>query len=232
MMPSAQEAKQNANTSENLSDKMLLPRFTPKYLERIRKDWTRQEIASALDMRVREIEKIGDMTFLECGLCIIECEKHEFWRELGYAGFTAWMNSGKVKGSRSKRYAARAAMLSMIEINVTAEDGYQLPRGNAQVLAKVSKQNRPQLLEAAKTMEKREFLRHIEKNFPNEHLIDDSPMRFNPDKSQRQAIDAGIDAAMILEELTSREDVLEFWAKTYLEENQAVLEEKVQAANA
>jgi hypothetical protein len=55
---------------------------------------------------------------------------------------------------------------------------------------------------------------------------------FKPDKSQRRAIDAGIDAAMMLEELTSREDVLEFWATKYLEENQAELEEKVQAANA
>jgi hypothetical protein len=213
--------------------KPLLPQqYTPASLAKLRKDWTAKERASAYDMRVRDIEAVGDLTFLECGLLCLEFERDEGYlaKELGYATFAAWMNSGKVKGSRSKRYAARAAMLSMIEINVTAEDGYQLPRGNAQILAKVSKQNREQLLPAAKTMEKREFLRHIEKNFPNEHLIDDSPMRFNPDKSQRQAIDAGIDAAMMLEELTSREEVLEFWATKYLEENQTVLEEKVQAA--
>jgi len=205
----------------------LLPqKYTPAVIAKLKRDWTPKERASAYDMRIRDIEAVRDLTFLEVGLLVLEFEKEEgqLARELGFSGFSAWMNSGRVKGSRSKRYAARAAMLSMIEINVQAEDGYELPRGNAQVLAKVSKQNRQKLMEAAKTMEKREFLRHIEKTLPDEHIEDDAPYRFKPTKSQRRTIDTAIQAALELEELQTREEILELWASNYLEENQARIE--------
>lgn len=213
------------------TERPLLPqKYTPESLSKLRKEWTTKERASAYDMRIRDIEKIGDLTFLEMGILVLEFEKEEgqLCRELGFKGFTSWMNSGQVKGSRSKRYASRAAVLAMLEINIPADDAALMSRGNAQILAKVSKHNRAALIEPARTMEKRELLRYVEKNFPNEHILDDAPMRLTPDRSQRKTVDACIDAVMLLDpDIKTREDAVEsvcaFWMEAHQEELEALV---------
>lgn len=211
------------------TEKPLLPQsYTPEVLAKLRKEWTPKERASAFDMRLRDIEQIGDLTFLEGGVLILEFEKDDalLCRELGYSGkrdcsehkggqhhecaFTSWMNSGRVKGSRSKRYAARAAVLAMIEINVPLEKAAQLPRGSLQVLSQVPKKQREKFLDAAPGMEVEQLRDKVERECPDAHVEGKSPMRLNPDRSQRRKIDEVLEWAMRVFNVGSREQALEF----------------------
>ena len=199
--------------------KLLATNYTPATLDKMRKDWSAKEMASALDMRVREIEEINDTTFLELGLIVCEFERNpkELWKQLGFARWTSWMNARGTKASRTKRYAARVAFMAIAEINISLEEAKSIKsRANATTLAKVSRQHRPKLLEDAKTLENEEFIEKINRDFPDEHIESNAPMRLRPTASQRKKIDFAVDVARWVYELGSREEAIESMAAFFL----------------
>jgi len=205
--------------------KLMTSNYTPSVIDQMRKDWSAKEMASALDMRVREIEKIGDLTFLEMGLCVMEFERNEkLWDALGYASFTAWMDSGRIKGSRSKRYAALAAVKAMLEIQMPIESAANLTRGALTELAKVPKKRRGEFLEAAAKLEVNALREKIERECPEAAIEPLSQLRFKPERSARKVIETALEAAMMLNELTNREEALEAICESYLLENQEEIE--------
>jgi len=199
--------------------KLLASNYTPTVLDKMRKDWSAKEMASALDIRIREIEDINDTTFLELGLLVCEFERNpkELWRHLGYARWTSWMNARGTKASRAKRYAARIAFMAIAEINIPLEEAKEIKsRANATTLAKVSHRHRKELLEDAKTLENEEFIKKIQKKFPDEHIESNAPMRLKPTESQRKKIDKAVDVARWVYELGSREEAIESMAAFFL----------------
>ena len=210
--------------------KLLASNYTPAVLDKMRKDWSAKEMASALDMRVREIEKIGDLTFLEMGLCVMEFERNErMWQALGYASFPAWMDSGRVKGSRSKRYAALAAVKAMLEIQVPIESAANLTRGALTELAKVPKKRRPEFLDAAQKLEVNALREMIERECPEACTEALSQMRFKPERSARKVIETALEAAILLHGCKTREEALESVCTEWLEVNQEEIEAAVLA---
>ena len=206
--------------------KLLDTTYTPSVISKLKREWSSQELASALDMRVRDIENIGDMTFLELGAICREFSLNDkLWSELGYVSFPAWMNSGSVRGSRSKRYAAITAINAMLEIDVPIEEAVKLPRGSLQALSAIPKQQRAEYVKIAPELEVNQLRDKIEKECPDAQLEGLSQMRFRMERSARKTVEAAIDAIQLVNpEIKTREQALEFLAIDWLTSHQTEIE--------
>lgn len=213
--------------------KPLLPQqYTIDQIDSLAKSMDKGAFGMMMDARVRQIEKYQKLTFVELGYICLKVEQTESWIEMYGGGrfksFGAWI-SDAAPSSRATAYAAMGEVRKAIEDGLSMEQLNKLPRCNIKTINRLSTplKKDPEILKAAETMEERDFKRKIEKEHPNQHVEDDSPYRFKPSKSQRQAIDAGIDAAILLGECSTREEVLEMWATSYLEDHRDELQAEV-----
>jgi hypothetical protein len=184
------------------------------------------EIAAvALDGRLRALEIQWKRSFLERGVLLLEMEQRMLWRKLDdpstgepYTSLERWILTAAPQ-SRSDAYAALRAVKELRDIPRQHLEG--VARCNVAILQALSTsiRNEPEVLKAAKDLPEREFIRKIEKDYPDQHIESRRLIHLHPTKSASAVIEKAIKLAMQLEGLTTREQVLESWAVTYLQEH-------------
>ena len=98
----------------------------------------------------------------------------------------------------------------------------QVPRCNISILQALSSNIRqsPEVLQWATSTSQKDFVARIEYAYPEQHIESRRLLHLNPTKSASVVIEQGIRRAMAVEGLTTREQVLEFWAISYLHEHE------------
>lgn len=194
------------------------------------------EIAAvALDGRLRALEIQWKRSFLERGLLLLEMEQRQLWRKLTdphtqepYSSLEKWICSAAPQ-SRSDAYAALRAVKELRDIPRQSLEA--IPRCNVAILQALSTavRNEPEVLKAAKDLPEREFIRKIQKDWPEQHIEERRMLHMNPTKTASTVIERAIKLAMQVEGLTTREQVLEMWATEYLQGHAEVEDEQVRS---
>lgn len=183
------------------------------------------EAAVILDAHLRGLEMAYKRSFVQRGLILLEMEERGLWSLLSdaetgqaYASLEKWIVAAATH-SRSDCFAALKAVKELRD--VPTEKLLDMPRVNVVVLQSLSKsvRKRPEVIKAAQSMSNREFLKEIEAKHPHEHIEERRTIHLSPVKSAKTVIDLGIQMGMVLEDVKTREDVLEIWAIDYVECN-------------
>lgn len=184
-----------------------------------------QEAADALAGRLRELERQYKRGFVERGLVLLEVEERDLWRlvddaETGQA-YTSLDRFivGEATHSRSDCFAALKAVKELRD--VPTDKLLDMPRCNVGMLQLLSKsiRKRPEIIAAAQSQSARHFIRTIQDGYPEQHIEERKTIHLSPVKSAKTVIDRAIEMAMVLEDLTTREAVIEAWSVSYIEEN-------------
>ena len=187
------------------------------------RSWEIGAAATALDQRVRTIGRQHQEDFTELGLIIREVESRELWKyivsndgETMCHSLDQWMHEA-LPWSNGTAYSALGVARDCADIPV--EDRKQIPRGNLETLRKVSPAVRrdPQVIKRAKETQPEAFVRELATEHPYEHLEGKLKYRFSPTESQRKFIDECIIVCMDRGDALTREDALECFARTYIQ---------------
>lgn len=174
-----------------------------------------REAAPALNARmlaIEQIESLRSRSFAERGLIAVEFQRRELYRYLGFQTFTEWIGSHFL-GSRSSIYEAKA-LVEKLEPDVPhAVLANVSDRANLITLKQCSSSvRRSKDVQAAAQGNPDAFVSHLQANFPDQHIEENVLIRFFAAKSQAEAIEAGLQATMEAEGLSSRVAALEQWA--------------------
>lgn len=74
-------------------------------------------------------------------------------------------------------------------------------------------------MQAARTRSQKDFVAMLEKDHPLQHIESRRTIHLSPVKSAKTVIDRSIEMAYVLEDVKTREAVIEIWAVNYYEEN-------------
>lgn len=190
-----------------------------------------EEAATTLDRRLRELEIQWKRTFVERGIILLEMEQRLLWKHLTdpntsqpYTSLERWIITAAPQ-SRSDAYAALRAVKDLRDI--PREHLEAIPRCNVAVLQSLSTavRNEPGVLQAARDMPEREFVRMIQKHHPLQHLERRQRIQFNLPASAMIVVEQGIAGCMEREGLT-REQALEYWAANDLAEHMEAEDEQ------
>jgi len=205
------------------------------------RSWNRDHEASVLDERAREIEADSKQLFVEIGLLCCEMEDRNLFENLIdvetrqplYESFNQWLHAA-MPTQHSTAYAARNALRALKDI-IPESDLHEIPRCNLETLGKCSTAiaKDPEFWQAAKELSQNEFVREISGRHPEQHLEERDPYRFAPTKNQREVIDAAISAVRVImgDEALSREECLWHVARTFMEDHEDLLKEKIAEHN-
>jgi hypothetical protein len=183
-----------------------------------------QEAADALDSRLRALERAYKRSFVERGLILLEMEERVLWGKLtdsetgeAYTSFERWIVSAATH-SRSDCFAALKAVKELRDI--PTDQLLDMPRCNVSLLQSLSGavRKRPEVVKAAQTKSAKEFVRHIEEKFPEQHIesIRSVPMP----KGDAEELEQAIGMAMKIEGVTTRSDALRCLAINYIQDHQ------------
>ena len=185
------------------------------------------EIAAvALDGRLRALEIQWKRSFLERGVLLLEMEQRMLWRKLDdpstgepYTSLERWILTAAPQ-SRSDAYAALRAVKELRDIPRQHLEG--VARCNVAILQALSTsvRNEPEVLKAAKDLPEREFIRKIQQGWPDQHVEQRKAIHMNPPASASPIIELGFKLVMKHEGLTTKEQVIEFWAAKSIQEYQ------------
>jgi hypothetical protein len=183
------------------------------------------DAAIFLDARLRELEAQWKRTFIERGLILLEMEQRLLWKYLTnpltsepYTSFERWIVTAAPQ-SRSDAYAALRAVKELRDI--PREHLEAIPRCNVHILQSLSTavRNEPEVLKAAREMSEREFVRHVQKHHPLQAIEARRKIQFTMPGGDVSLVEQSIQECMEKEQLSTKEDVLMFWALEYSAEN-------------
>lgn len=187
------------------------------------------EIAAvALDGRLRTLEAQWKRTFVERGLILLEMEQRMLWKYLPdpqtgqpYNSLERWIITAAPQ-SRSDAYAALRAVKELRDI--PRERLEAIPRCNVAILQALSTavRNDPNILDAARHLPEKEFIHEIQRCWPEQHVEQRRAIHMHPVASASPIIEKGFKLVMEHEGLTTREQVLEFWATKSIDEYMGV----------
>lgn len=185
------------------------------------------EIAAvALDCRIAALETLYKRTYLERGIILFEVEQRLLWQKINdpatgvpFTSLDRWILT-RCPQSRSDAYAALRAVKELRDI--PRERLEAIPRCNMAILQALSSKVResPKVLDAAKLLSQREFVVMLEKDYPEMHIEQRRTIHLHPVASASPIIEQGFRVVMQHEGLTTREQVLEFWATKSIQEYQ------------
>lgn len=184
-----------------------------------------QEAADALDGRLRGLERAYKRSFVERGLILLEMEERRLWGFLtdsetgqAYASLEKWIVSAATH-SRSDCFAALKAVKELRDI--PTDQLLDTPRCNVAVLQSLSSsiRKRPEVVKAAQTKSAKEFVKHIEERWPEQHIEEKRTIHIASDKSEADDIEQAIAIAMVVEGCKSRSEALRAIAISYVQDN-------------
>jgi len=181
--------------------------------------------AEYIDVRVCDLEEGYKRTFIERGMCLLEMEQRMLWKhrinpQTGepFTSFERWVLV-RCPQSRSDAYAALRAVKELRDI--PREHLEAIPRCNVHILQSLSTavRNEPEVLKAAREMSEREFVRHVQKHHPLQAIEARRKIQFTMPGGDVSLVEQSIQECMEKEQLSTKEDVLMFWALEYSAEN-------------
>ena len=194
------------------------------------------EAAVALNQRIAlldMVEEAAKVSYSQRMVIIREFELRKLWQYLTdplvgqtFSCLTAWLSSGFIGCRRTNMEAHRDAkdLADMAPGKLI-----DVPKGTIKVLRLVSTEvrNRPDVVEAARTMPTEKFEEKIEAEHPSQHLEARRPLRFRLGRSQARAVEEWIAWALEHDVAGTREEAL-VWACEEALEN-ALIDEKLGA---
>lgn len=215
-----------------------------KDIAEIVRSWAPRDAADFYASKVMQIEERERRTYCEYGMILIEIERRELHRLVPQIicstcntrvewkdGVCVWCGAFQrcyesfdrflieaAPVSRTTGYQAKRAVESMLAADVPLERMAQIPRGNLEVVAKLSPSLRsdPAMLADAQTLSNDELLAKIEDSHPEEHIESKRRLVFKPTVSAQKLIDDGLRVAAWLNGSEGREAALEFMAAALL----------------
>lgn len=193
-----------------------------------------QEAADALDSRLRALERGYRRSFVERGLILVEMEERQLWKllrdsETGqpYSSLEDWICTAATY-SRSDCMAAKEAVKKLKD--VPTDQLLDVPRCNIGSLLMLTAKDRAKgavkigdkavsVIVAAQSLPERAFTKAVAERYPDLHIEERKTIHLSPVKSAKTVIDRAIEMAMVLEDVTTREAVIEGWAIEYIECN-------------
>lgn len=169
---------------------------------------TALEKAQLHDRRARELDVMLQSTWSELGLLALTVDENREWQLLGFHSFGSWLMAACPK-SRSVVYAAMGALRELSD--VPAADLAEISHSTAHTLKKLPKAMRAkrEVLEAAKKLTTKEFVRKIKREAPELHLEEYVKREFSFSESQEEVIDHALELAGMVYELSDDESKLE-----------------------
>lgn len=180
-----------------------------------------EEAAKILDERLRALETNFKRNFVERGFILLEMEERTLWKFLidpdtgsPYTSFERWVVTAATH-SRSDCFESLRAVKELRD--VPREQLLEIPRKNIGVLSQLSSQVRkdPEIITAAQTASKKEFIGHIQAKHPDQHVEHETKLTAHPSTSAREVIDQALEVTAWLFGCAGRESALEGMA-TYL----------------
>lgn len=160
-----------------------------------------QDAAVTLDGALRALDGLSKRIFIERGLILLEVESRRLWGHLDdpstgapYRSFERWVVTAADYSRRDCFYALAAAKeLRDIPIRELS----QMTRSNIEVMKTLSSgvRQRPEVIEAAKTLPEREFVAKIQADWPEQHVEQRQPVVMAPTEDCAE-FEAAIQRAM------------------------------------
>lgn len=207
------DIRKQATTAVQLWDENV--HITSELMAEIRAKCSRKVAAEYYDARTRKIEFFHRSSFIEQGLILNEMSEEELFREVidpvtgeGFASFDRWlMDAAPV--SRSGGYAAMKALRQLSD--VPFDQLRHMARCNVGVLCGLSPTVRsdPDVIEAARNANERDFIKQVQEKYPDQHIESKRMTMATLDESARSLMDAALECARWVYDLTRREDALE-----------------------
>ncbi len=188
------------------------------------------EAAVTLDAMLRTLERQSKRSFISRGLILVEADERKSWEQLidadtgeYYTSMTQWVTKAS-PFSYSDCMAAKSAVRALKELPM--DELLDVPRCNLNVLIGISSgvRQQPEIIRAAQTMTKKAFIKQVNGDY-NQHYEDTSPIYLNPVESAKTVIEEAVAMACFLEDLNTKEQVIEYWAAEYLEDHREIYEE-------
>lgn len=182
-----------------------------------------EEAAKILDERLRALETSYKRNFVERGFILLEMEERQLWKHLTdpetgakYTSFERWVVTAATH-SRSDCFESLRAVKELRDI--PREQLLEIPRKNIGVLSQLSSQVRkdPEIITAAQTASKRDFVTHIQEKHPDQHVEHESKLTVHPSTSAREVIDQALAVTAWLFGCAGREACFEGMATFLLE---------------
>ena len=184
------------------------------------------EAAVVLDRGLRELERGYRRSFVARGLILREVEERKLWEKLtdaetgkAYTSFDRWIVSA-APHSRSDCFAALKAVKELRD--VPTDLLLDMPRCNVSVLQTLSSEVRksPKVIEAAQTLSKKDFIKEVQVEHPQQHIEGQTQRKWHFDDSALPVIDKGIEMGMFMEELETPEKFIEYLITDYIEQHE------------
>jgi hypothetical protein len=181
------------------------------------------DAARVLDERLRFLERQYKRNFVERGFILVEVEERQLWKELvdadtneKYTSFDRWV-CGAASHSRADCFEAMRAVKELRD--VPREQLMGIPRKNIGILSQLSTKVRkdPDIIAAAQDSSKKEFIAHIQGNYPDQHVEQESKVTTYPTVSQREIIDSALEIAAWVYGSAGRESAMEAVSNFFLE---------------
>ena len=199
--------------SVNLSDLLALPD---------------SEAAERLNERMWAwdfVARVYQRSYSERVIIIREFERRHLWRSLidpdsgmPFTSLTAWLSCSDFLGCRRVNFDAHRDVKFVQD--VPAEKLIDVPKGNIRILGQLSPAVRTdqKVLEAAKSLPKKQFLDKLEKDHPNQHFEGTVDFRFSPGRAGAKSVEEAITWAIEHDIAGSRDEALVRMAETALHE--------------
>lgn len=139
------------------------------------------DAAMALDGALRALDGLSKRVFIERGLILLEVESRRLWEHLAapegtpYRSFEQWVCSAADYSRRDCFYALAAAKELR---DIPVRELSQMTRSNIEVMKTLSSgvRQKPEVIEAAKTLPEREFVAKVQADYPEQHIEARQPL--------------------------------------------------------
>lgn len=181
------------------------------------------DAANILDGALRALDGLAKRLFIERGLILLEVEARRLWEHLAnpetggpYRSFEKWVVTAADYSRRDCFYALAAAKELR---DIPVRELSQMPRCNIALMQTLSSgvRQKPDVIEAAKTLPERQFVAKIQADFPSQHIEQRQPVVMAPD-SVSAKFEEAIALAMRVEGCSTRGEAIEAIAANYIEE--------------
>jgi hypothetical protein len=158
------------------------------------------EAAEAVSLRLVALDNVERRAFSERCIIVHAVERRKLWQFLEdpdtgetFANMTAFMSCSYFLGCRRTNFEA-LRVAKLLE-DIPTPKLLDIPKSTLHTMTQLSTavRNDPEILEAAKTLPPNEFVARIEIEHPNQHVQAKKPLRLNPDRDEREAIDRWVE---------------------------------------
>jgi hypothetical protein len=166
------------------------------------------EVAVLHDKRVRQIEAQITGAWSELAELAIQVRDHGEWQVLGFHSFNSWLLDAAPR-SRAMIYSAMGLLEELRDVPM--DELRCIGIGAAHVLKKLPRASRarPEILEAAKTLQPRNFLATVMESHPAELLEETVTPRLKFTVSQWVKLEEIIEKAMAMFEVSTKAEAIE-----------------------